>query len=65
MKYHLVMEYLRGGDLLSRVNKIKSYSEKEAAAFMKVFAGTLAYLHEHGVSFLFQIFLSNFFAENL
>ncbi|CAL8104353.1 unnamed protein product [Calicophoron daubneyi] len=46
---HLVMEYLEGGELLDKICKQKSFSEREASAVMSVLANTLDYLHQHMV----------------
>ncbi|CAH1954538.1 unnamed protein product [Acanthoscelides obtectus] len=48
-KLYLILDFLRGGDLFSRLSKERSMSEPEAAAIIKTLATTLAYLHENGV----------------
>ncbi|CAH1954535.1 unnamed protein product [Acanthoscelides obtectus] len=48
-KVYLVLQLLRGGDLLEYMTKVRSMSEPEAAAIIKTLATTLAYLHENGV----------------
>lgn len=45
----MVMELMKGGELLDRILKHKSLSEKEAALIMFTLASTFAYLHEEGV----------------
>ena len=42
---HLVLEYVQGGDFLSRISKFSTFSESEVAIFMKSFLKTLDYLH--------------------
>lgn len=45
------MEYMRGGELLDRLHKLKYFSEREASAIMQVVTSTLCYLHKSGVSY--------------
>ncbi|VEN52803.1 unnamed protein product [Callosobruchus maculatus] len=47
-KVYLVLQLLKGGDLLEYMTK-RSMTECEAAAIIKTLATTLAYLHENGV----------------
>ncbi|KAG8197930.1 hypothetical protein JTE90_020308 [Oedothorax gibbosus] len=46
---YLVMELLQGGELLDRIQKHESFSEREASVIMEVIASTVNYLHENGV----------------
>ncbi|XP_003245481.1 ribosomal protein S6 kinase alpha-2-like [Acyrthosiphon pisum] len=46
---YLVMEYMRGGELLDRLHKLKYFSEREASDIMQVVTSTLCYLHKSGV----------------
>lgn len=46
---YLVMELLKGGELLDRILLLKRMSENEASAVLRTVASALAYLHEHGV----------------
>nr|CAD7572539.1 unnamed protein product [Timema californicum] len=46
---YLVMELMRGGELLDRIIRHKFFSEKEASAIMQVVVSTVQYLHQHGV----------------
>lgn len=46
---YLVMELLRGGELLDRILTLKRMSEGEASAVLKTVVSAVAYLHEHGV----------------
>ena len=46
----MVMELMRGGELLDRILKHKSLSEREAALIMYTLASTFTFLHEEGVS---------------
>ncbi|XP_055297203.1 ribosomal protein S6 kinase alpha-3 [Sitodiplosis mosellana] len=46
---YLVMELLKGGELLDRILSLKRMSESEAAAVLRTVCSALAYLHEHGV----------------
>ena len=45
----MVMELMRGGELLDRILKHKSLSEREAALIMYTLASTFTFLHEEGV----------------
>ncbi|XP_070491532.1 ribosomal protein S6 kinase 2 beta isoform X3 [Chironomus tepperi] len=45
---YLVMEYLKGGELLDRILTIQ-FSEQESAAVLKSTVSALSYLHDHGV----------------
>ncbi|XP_063235019.1 ribosomal protein S6 kinase 2 beta isoform X3 [Bacillus rossius redtenbacheri] len=46
---YLVMELMRGGELLDRLKRHKFFSEREASAIMQVIVSTVQYLHQHGV----------------
>lgn len=46
---YLVMELLKGGELLDRILMLKRMSEHEASAVLRTVCSALAYLHEHGV----------------
>lgn len=46
---YLVMELLRGGELLDRILAIKRMSESEASAVLRTVVSAVAYLHDHGV----------------
>lgn len=46
---YLVMELLKGSELLDRILMQKRMSECEASAVLKTVVSALAYLHEHGV----------------
>lgn len=48
-KVYMVMELMKGGELLDRVIKQKCLSEREACEIMLVVANTVAYLHKQGV----------------
>lgn len=45
----MVMELMKGGELLDRILKHKSLSEREAALIMFTLASTFTFLHEEGV----------------
>ena len=47
---YLVMELMRGGELLDRILRAKFFSEREASTVMQVIVSTVQYLHQHGVS---------------
>ncbi|XKL62061.1 hypothetical protein PGB90_001894 [Kerria lacca] len=46
---YLVMELMKGGELLSRLKSLKYFSEREASAIMYVIVSTVHYLHQNGV----------------
>ncbi|XP_014288774.1 ribosomal protein S6 kinase 2 beta isoform X1 [Halyomorpha halys] len=46
---YLVMELMRGGELLDRILRLKAFSEREASAIMQTVISTVNYLHQHGV----------------
>lgn len=48
-RVYLVMELLRGGELLDRILRQKFFSEREASAVIEVVCRTLAFLHKSGV----------------
>jgi len=47
---YLVTDLMRGGELLDRILKHKSFSEREASAVLQVLAKTVHSLHSKGVS---------------
>ncbi len=51
LQYHtyLVMELLRGGELLERIRKKKMFAEWEASQLMKSLVSSVSYMHEAGV----------------
>ncbi|XP_052412923.1 ribosomal protein S6 kinase alpha-5-like isoform X1 [Carassius gibelio] len=50
-QYHtyLIMELLRGGELLERIRKKKMFAEWEASQLMKSLVSAVSYMHEAGV----------------
>lgn len=46
---YLVMELLKGGELLDRILAIQRMCESEASAVLRTVVSAVAYLHEHGV----------------
>uniref|UniRef100_A0A4W3H1V8 Ribosomal protein S6 kinase n=1 Tax=Callorhinchus milii TaxID=7868 RepID=A0A4W3H1V8_CALMI len=46
---YLVMELMRGGELLDRILKQKCFSEREASAVLYTITKTVEYLHSQGV----------------
>lgn len=46
---YLVMELLRGGELLDRILALHHMTEYEASSVLKTVVSAVAYLHEHGV----------------
>lgn len=47
--FYLVMEYVKGGDLLDKIEKFGPFSEQLAANVMKQIFSALAYLHSKGI----------------
>ncbi|KAL5457363.1 hypothetical protein EMCRGX_G034612 [Ephydatia muelleri] len=48
-KVYMVMELMKGGELLDRILQQRFFSEKEAASVLFVIASTVNYLHQQGV----------------
>lgn len=46
---YLVMELLKGGELLDRILSLHRMSEAEASAVLRTVVSAVAYLHDHGV----------------
>lgn len=46
---YLVMELLKGGELLDRILALERMSESEASAVLRTVVSAVSYLHEHGV----------------
>lgn len=46
---YLVMELLRGGELLDRILSLQFMNELEASAVLKTVLSAVSYLHDHGV----------------
>lgn len=46
---YLVMELLKGGELLDRILALRRMTETEASAVLRTVVSAVAYLHEHGV----------------
>lgn len=46
---YLIMEYLRGGELLDMISSQKYFTEREASAVLKVIALAVKHLHDNGV----------------
>ncbi|XP_034248847.1 ribosomal protein S6 kinase 2 beta-like isoform X4 [Thrips palmi] len=46
---YLVMELMRGGELVERIVGLKIFSEREAAAVLNTLVGAIQYLHQNGV----------------
>ncbi len=47
---YLVMELMRGGELLDRILQQKCFSERETSAVLCTITKTVEYLHSQGVS---------------
>jgi len=45
----LIMELMRGGELLEQIRKKKYYSEKEASAIARQIIEAISYLHKNGI----------------
>ncbi len=46
---YIVLELLRGGELLQRIRKKKHFTETEAAQIMKKLVSAVNFMHSHGV----------------
>lgn len=53
---YLVMDLLKGGELLDRILLLKRMSESEASAVLRTVTSALAYLHENGVVHRYVLF---------
>ena len=51
---YLVLELLRGGELLDRILQRSNFTEREAAEVTYTVTSVVQYLHEHGVNFINQ-----------
>ena len=49
IKVYMVMELMRGGELLDKILGQKSLSEKEACEIMQIITSTVHYLHKNKV----------------
>lgn len=47
---YLVMELMRGGELLDRILRQRYFSEREASDVLRTITKTMDYLHSQGVS---------------
>lgn len=52
-RVYLVLELLRGGELLDRLIERRNFSEREAAEVTYTIANVVHYLHENGVCFYY------------
>lgn len=52
-RVYLVLELLRGGELLDRLLQRRNFTEREAAEVIHTIASVVHYLHENGVSVIF------------
>lgn len=46
---YLVLELLRGGELLERIRRKDRFTETEASQIMKQLVKAVSYMHDHGV----------------
>lgn len=53
-RVYLVLELLRGGELLDRLLQRRNFTEKEAAEVIHTVTSVVHYLHENGVSMIFK-----------
>lgn len=53
-RVYLVLELLRGGELLDRLLQRRNFTEKEAAEVIYTVTNVVHYLHENGVSMIFK-----------
>ena len=47
---YLVMELMKGGELLDKIHRQKFFSEREARAVIQTILEAVLYLHNNGVS---------------
>ena len=48
-QYYLLTEYCAGGELFDRIDQAKSFSEKDAAKYIKQLLSAIAYLHARNI----------------
>lgn len=53
-RVYLVLELLRGGELLDRLLQRRNFTEREAAEVIHTITNVVHYLHENGVSYNLQ-----------
>ena len=53
-RVYLVLELLRGGELLDRLLQRRNFTEREAAEVIYTVTSVVHYLHENGVSVIFK-----------
>lgn len=56
---YMVMELLRGGELLDRIVALKRMSEMEASAVLRTVVSAVTFLHDHGVVHRLVLFHEN------
>lgn len=56
-RVYLVLELLRGGELLDRLLQRRNFTEREAAEVVYTITSVVHYLHENGVSNLHSIYM--------
>lgn len=49
MRFYIVMEHCRGGELFTEITKRSSFSESHAAQIARQLLSAIAYLHEHNI----------------
>ncbi len=54
--YYLVTEYCQGGDLLTKISKLRSFNEKIAAMIMKQILSAVEYCHNINVVHRYEIY---------
>jgi len=55
-RVYLVLELLRGGELLDRLLQRRNFTEREAAEVIYTVTNVVHYLHENGVSVFLNVF---------
>jgi calcium/calmodulin-dependent protein kinase I len=48
-EYYIVTELVQGGELFDRIVQKSHYTEKEARDFVKLFIGTVLYMHSNDI----------------
>lgn len=56
-RVYLVLELLRGGELLDRLLQRRNFTEREAAEVIHTITSVIHYLHENGVSNLLHVYV--------
>ena len=49
LNFYIITEYIEGGELFDKINKVKHFSEVEAAQMMKQLLSCVVYCHKRNI----------------